>query len=57
MSFRSQGDIAVNEMASNHFSGGGHKNAAGGTSDRDIDTTVQALLDILPKYKSTLQDD
>ena len=57
MSFRSQGDIAVNEIASNHFSGGGHKNAAGGTSDRDIDTTVQELLDILPKYKSTLQDD
>ena len=29
-SFRSKGDIAVNEFARDHFNGGGHINAAGG---------------------------
>lgn len=32
MSFRSTGDRDVNEFARNHYSGGGHRNAAGGAS-------------------------
>ncbi len=42
LSFRSQGDIAVNTIAE-HFGGGGHKNAAGGESY----TTMQKALDKL----------
>ena len=30
VSFRSQGEVAVNQFAANHFNGGGHKNASGG---------------------------
>ena len=30
ISFRSKGDISVNQLARDHFNGGGHINAAGG---------------------------
>jgi phosphoesterase RecJ-like protein len=40
MSFRSVGDIAVNKFAEENFSGGGHKNAAGGISRESLDLTV-----------------
>ena len=41
MSFRSKGDIAVNEFSSQNFSGGGHKNAAGGVSFTSFEETVK----------------
>ena len=41
MSFRSKGDIAVNEFSSKYFSGGGHKNAAGGVSFASFEETVK----------------
>jgi len=41
MSFRSKGDIAVNEFSNLYFSGGGHKNAAGGISDVSLEETVE----------------
>ena len=41
MSFRSKGDIAVNEFSSQNFSGGGHKNAAGGISFASFEETVE----------------
>ena len=41
MSFRSKGDIAVNEFSSQYFSGGGHKNAAGGVSFTSFEETVK----------------
>ena len=41
MSFRSKGDIAVNEFSSQYFSGGGHKNAAGGVSFASFEETVK----------------
>lgn len=40
MSFRSVGDIAVNKFAEENFSGGGHKNAAGGISRESLSKTV-----------------
>ncbi len=40
MSFRSKGDDPVNHIASEHFEGGGHANAAGGTSYLSLDATV-----------------
>lgn len=50
MSFRSLGDIAVNKLAEKHFMGGGHKNAAGGFSNKTISETVLALKNSLPSF-------
>jgi phosphoesterase RecJ-like protein len=40
MSFRSFGDVAVNDLAREYFNGGGHKNAAGGSSKDSLEATV-----------------
>ncbi len=40
MSFRSKGDIAVNEFSRMNFDGGGHKNAAGGVSFDSLENTI-----------------
>ncbi len=54
MSFRSKGSFNVNEMARQHFSGGGHINAAGGISDMGLEETLSKIRSILPKYKEQL---
>ncbi|WP_044173229.1 DHH family phosphoesterase [Flectobacillus major] len=55
MSFRSVEEFAVNGLASKHFSGGGHKNAAGGkTTGLGVEATIQKLLNLLPEYKNEL---
>jgi phosphoesterase RecJ-like protein len=41
-------------MARNHFSGGGHRNAAGGQTNLTLDQTVKKFLDILPLYRDQL---
>jgi phosphoesterase RecJ-like protein len=40
ISFRSKGKYFVNEFASKHFSGGGHKYAAGGITSTDLNVTI-----------------
>lgn len=52
LSFRSQGDFAVNKIASDLFGGGGHKNAAGGESTDSMEEVVQKLEQALDKYIS-----
>ncbi|MGB5930058.1 MAG: DHH family phosphoesterase, partial [Cyclobacteriaceae bacterium] len=54
LSFRSVGTFSVNIFARNHFDGGGHKNAAGGKSDLDLDQTVQKFEGLLEEYKDQL---
>lgn len=54
ISLRSEGDFSVNEMAREHFHGGGHINAAGGRSDRTMTETVDYFISILPQYKYAL---
>jgi len=54
ISFRSKGDFSVKELAADHFEGGGHKNAAGGTSRESMDKTIEKFLSILPGYKKEL---
>jgi len=54
LSFRSKGDFSVNEMASQHFSGGGHKNASGGKSDLSFSETISFFESLLPSYKEKL---
>lgn len=57
MSFRSLGQFSVNELARQHFSGGGHRNAAGGKSPLSLEATLQKLLELLPTYKLKLNQD
>ncbi|MBC7642106.1 MAG: bifunctional oligoribonuclease/PAP phosphatase NrnA [Flavobacterium sp.] len=41
ISFRSQGKFDVNQFAREHFSGGGHINAAGGKSNKSMKETIE----------------
>ena len=54
LSFRSLGEFSVNELARKHFSGGGHRNAAGGQSKTSLQATLDKLLALLPEYKNQL---
>jgi phosphoesterase RecJ-like protein len=55
MSFRSKGDFSVNEFAREHFSGGGHNNAAGGKSELSLLETHRILLIKLKQCQQDLQ--
>lgn len=57
LSFRSLGDFSVNDLARKYFNGGGHKNAAGGSSDLSLNETVERFLKILPEFKMQLVPD
>lgn len=51
ISFRSEGDFDVNQFSRNYFGGGGHKNAAGGKSDKTLQETVLYFENILKEIK------
>lgn len=53
-SFRSKGNFDVNIFARTHFEGGGHANAAGGSSKKSVDETFQDFKNVLETYKSQL---
>ncbi len=54
LSLRSKGDFSVNDFARNHFSGGGHPNAAGGKSDLSLLETVEKFETIAKTYENQL---
>lgn len=54
LSLRSKGDFSVNELAKKHFNGGGHKNAAGGSSDLSFDEAIRKFENILEEYREEL---
>jgi phosphoesterase RecJ-like protein len=54
LSFRSKGDLAVNQFAKQHFEGGGHINAAGGKSLRSLKETERYFLEALDAFFSSL---
>ncbi|HTF80368.1 MAG TPA: DHHA1 domain-containing protein, partial [Cytophagales bacterium] len=54
MSFRSKGSFSVRDFASNHFEGGGHKNASGGKSNLSLIKTEEKFLKVLELYKNAL---
>jgi len=54
LSLRSKGEFDVNKLARKYFNGGGHMNAAGGSSNDPIDKTVEKFIEILPEYKSEI---
>lgn len=47
ISFRSQGEFDVNQFAREHFSGGGHINAAGGKSNDTLVNTIKKFEQIV----------
>lgn len=51
ISLRSKGDFSVQEIARNHFKGGGHKNASGGSAYASLEDVVKRFKDVLPKYR------
>lgn len=51
ISFRSKGGFDVNKYAREHFSGGGHINAAGGKSTESLDATIQKFIATLAHTK------
>lgn len=54
LSLRSTGDFPANEICKKYFSGGGHRNAAGGISEKSLDDVLLEFKSILPDYKSLL---
>lgn len=54
LSLRSKGDFRVDEIAKKYFNGGGHKNAAGGSSNLSVEETVQKVKQIFQEYKNQL---
>ncbi len=54
ISLRSKGDFSVQEIARQHFKGGGHKNASGGYSYIGLRPTVKKFKSILPEYQQAL---
>lgn len=55
-SFRSKGNFDVNLFARANFSGGGHKNAAGGASDEKLEDVVKKFKTVLPAYTEQLKN-
>ncbi len=52
ISFRSKGEYFVNELAMQHFSGGGHKYAAGGMSLDSLSDTIIRFKKLVPEFFS-----
>lgn len=50
LSFRSKGDIAVNEFSNRYFNGGGHKNAAGGVSFEPFEQTIEKFEEVIYEF-------
>ncbi|MCS6982145.1 MAG: bifunctional oligoribonuclease/PAP phosphatase NrnA [Flavobacteriales bacterium] len=50
LSFRSKGEIPVNELATLYFSGGGHRNAAGGQVQGNASQAEALLKEKLPEW-------
>ncbi len=57
MSFRSKGSFPANQFAMNHFNGGGHFNAAGGSSTLTFEETISEIKNNLKQYQKQLLDD
>lgn len=50
ISFRSKGDVDVNLFARTYFNGGGHKNAAGGMSNENLENAISHFKTSIKKF-------
>ena len=57
VSFRSRGSFPVNRIATEHYQGGGHVNAAGGDSFVSMKETLSYFESLLPGYAELLSED
>jgi phosphoesterase RecJ-like protein len=56
VSFRSRGNFAANLFSEKHFRGGGHRNAAGGECELDLESCLKRFTGLLPQYRNELVD-
>jgi phosphoesterase RecJ-like protein len=56
LSLRSKGEFPANDICKKYFNGGGHRNAAGGTSTDSLEQVVNQFKLILPEYKNLLTE-
>lgn len=56
LSFRSIGNFSVNKFAEKYFNGGGHKNAAGGSSVLSLQETEKKFRDLIAKNVLTTKE-
>lgn len=56
ISFRSSSEVAVNKFAASYFNGGGHKNAAGGKSERNLKETIEKFENLVEEHQDELFD-
>ncbi|MCC5927997.1 MAG: bifunctional oligoribonuclease/PAP phosphatase NrnA [Cyclobacteriaceae bacterium] len=54
LSMRSRGEFSVNEFARKYFNGGGHRNAAGGSSELSLADTVNKFEKLILEHKDAL---
>lgn len=54
LSLRSIGEIPCNEICRKYFNGGGHLNAAGGSSNEELSKVVERFKSVLPEYSEIL---
>jgi phosphoesterase RecJ-like protein len=54
LSLRSKGEFPANDICKKYFSGGGHRNAAGGQSTDSLQEVINQFKLILPEYKKLL---
>lgn len=52
ISFRSEGDVNVNNLARKYFNGGGHRNAAGGNYKDTLNNTIQYFEGVVKELSS-----
>jgi phosphoesterase RecJ-like protein len=55
LSFRSKGNVNVQEICHAHFNGGGHRNAAGGQIKANIEDTLAKVREIIPQTMHAYQ--
>lgn len=56
ISFRSKGTFSAKDIAVTYFDGGGHRNAAGGSSNLSLEDTVAKFVALLPQYKDAFEN-
>ena len=56
LSLRSKGSFPVNEIAKKYFNGGGHINAAGGSSHENLQGTIDKFIEALKDYELLLMN-
>ena len=55
LSFRSKGNINVQEICHTYFNGGGHRNASGGQLKASIADTLMKVKEIIPITMNSYQ--